>query len=479
MVGRFERRAAAGAEVKGSMRMRRKLSVAVIVAGVGAVPGLGWAESLEDALVAAYNTNPTLLAERANLRATDETVAQAVSGWRPNVVVNGQYGIQSGKSKSVFDTGGITTVTTRNEGTHPLSAQVEITQPIFTGLRPFNDFRSGRSQVRAGRETLKNTEQQVFLAVVQAYADVLRDQEVVALSQNNVRVLDRQLEAANDRFRVGEITRTDVAQAEARRAAARSNLTQSEAQLTQSRAAYERAVGQLPGTLDPLPALPSLPASEDEALALAMGANPSVEAARHAEDASRFSVYSAQGELLPRFDVRGELSTAEDGSTQGGQVATEAVTFRGVMPLYQAGAVYSRIRQAKQINSRDRIRIAEAERQVSEAVANAWEGLRSAQATIRSSEEQVRANEIAFDGVQQEALVGSRTTLDVLDAEQELLDSRVALVSARRNEHVAAFELLSVVGALTAGGLGLPVDVYDAEENYKDVRFQSFGGGID
>lgn len=435
------------------------------------------AETLEDALSAAYTSNPTLAAERAALRATDEAVPQAISGWRPNVSLGVNYGqtrIESETPTSLFGFGN--QVFENNRTVNPFGVQGRVQQPIFRGGRTLYGTRQAEAQILAGREQLRQTEQSVLLAAVSAYMDVLRDEAVLDLNQNQVEVLKRQLEASQDRFRVGEITRTDVAQSEARLSFAVSNVASAQAQLTASRAAYERVVGRAPGTLEEPPPLPPLPSSELDARNIALDINPTLLASRYAEEASRQAIKVARGSLLPSADVLLDYQHGEDQSAVGDMSTRYSVTGQLNVPLYQSGSAYSRLRQARQVNSQNRIQIVEARRAVVEQVANSWESLRSAKSSIRAGREQVRANEIALEGVRQEAAVGSRTTLDVLDAEQELLLSRVSLVRSERNEYVAAYQLLASTGQLTAQQLGLSVPIYDPTDHYDKVRFQSFGG---
>ncbi len=455
-------------------------------------------ETLEDALVQAYNTNPTLLAQRAALRAVDETVNQAVASWRPTVTASTSYTIaendiettvaearfgdlnNDGDQNDAF----VNTLTTEDD---TLNYGVTVQQNVFRGFRTLNETRQAKANVRASREQLRTTEINVLLDTVTAYMDVLRDEAVIQLSQNNVAVLKRQLEASQDRFRVGEITRTDVAQSEARLSGAQSNLIAAEAQLTVSRSAFERVVGVQPARLTAPPPLPPLPGTEDEARNIALDFNPNLRAAREAEAASLYAIRAARGALLPTLTLQAtyQISDATGDITGAGGVTspndnrtdTKQIVANLNIPLYQSGAAYSQLRQAKQLNSEDKLQITEAQRTVIEQIANSWEALRSARATIEASQEQVRANEIAFEGVRQEAQVGSRTTLDVLDAEQELLDSRVNLVTAERNEYVAAFQLLASVGYLTADRLSLAAPIYDPNENYDDVRGAWVGAG--
>jgi outer membrane protein len=426
------------------------------------------ADTLQDALMAAYSTNPQLAAERARLRATDENVPIARAGWRPTITVTGSYGYQHTRTVGPTLVPGIVQ-------THPTSGDVTARQTIFDGLRTPYAIREAKARSRAGRATLDSVEQDVLGSVVTAYLDVLRDQAVVDLNRSNVDVLRRELQATNDRFNVGELTRTDVSQAEARLAGALSQLTQAEANLITSRATYERIVGQKPGTLAPPPPLPLLPATEEEALEVALRENPALAAARETETASRYGVEVARADLWPNISVRGRLSHNEQTISRASQTDSKSLVAEITVPIYQGGSEWARIRQAKQTNSESLMRIAVAERQVRQDVSNAWEQLRAARAQIKSDEEQVRANEIAYDGVRQEALVGSRTTLDVLDAEQELLNARVALVTSQRNEYVAAYQVLAAIGRLSAQELGLPVKPYDPQTYYRKVNHKPFG----
>ncbi len=446
---------------------------------------LAQVNNLEEALVRAYTSNPTLLSQRAQLRALDESVNQAISGWRPTVTASASYQMSDTDGESDVLQGGSFVTNDTEVDQDTLQAGVTVNQNVFTGLRTLNETREAKANVRAGREQLRAIEQSILLQAVTAYMDVLRDEAVVGLSKNNVAVLERQLEASQDRFRVGEITRTDVAQSEARLSGSQSNLISSEAQLVASQASFKQIIGVNPGALEQPPALPALPGSLQEAEAVSLDRNPELSAAREAEQASRYAINVARGALLPTLTFQGQYSYSDtSGEAVNGVFVTGdsnntalTLTANLSVPLYQGGAAYSRLRQAKQANSSDRLLIAEAERETVQVIANAWEALRSARATIDASRQQVRANEIAFEGVQQEAQVGSRTTLDVLDAEQELLDSRVTLVQAQRDEYVAAFQLLSAVGQLNAERLNLAANRYDPEDHYNAVDNKWIGIG--
>ena len=437
------------------------------------------AESLRDALIAAYSSNPTLLAERARLRATDEGSNQARAGWRPTVTVSGTASRAIDRRQfAQFFGGQVPTGLSNTEtDTNSYTAQVTASQPLFRGFQTLNATRAADARVRGGRANLWLVEQQVLLDTVTAYRDVIRDSATVNLRENNVQVLRRQLQASQDRFRVGEITRTDVAQSEARLSRSQSDLTRAQAALSESRARYAVVVGQAPGSLEESSTLPGLPSSLEQAIEMARANNPSLIAALENEKASKSDVAQAKGGLLPSVEFQGTASNGEDFNFDNSQNSSVRALVQVNIPIYQAGSQYSRIRQAKHTHSQSRLQVAEAERSVIQAATNAWQNLNTAQATIQSDLEQVRANEIAFEGVRQEAQVGSRTTLDVLDAEQELLDARVALVQSQRDELVAAYQLLSAIGGLTAENLGLDVDLYDPTANYRSVKNKLIGYG--
>lgn len=442
--------------------MKTPVSFAVAILLLGAAPAS--AMTLEEALAAAYVGNPTLQAQRAALRATDEQVPQALSGWRPQVSVTGSAGR--------------TWVDSRTAGDYNLDnrqAAGQITQPVFRGFRTTNGVEAAENSVQAGRNQLTSVEQQILLNAVEIYSGVLRDQAVVELNANNEQVLRRQLGATRDRFQVGEITRTDVSQAESRVSGARASRIAAESQLMSSRATFQRIVGVPPEELAAPAQLPTLPQSLEETVALALEKQPDVLAAQFAARAAENGVDVVKGELLPEVSLQASHSRGWETQTPGSRTYTSQLTANLTVPLYQSGAVYSRVREAKQVASQRRIQVDQAQVSAREAAVTAWETLVAARAEIESRQAQVDAASTALEGVQREAQVGARTVLDVLDAEQELLDANVNLVRARHNERVAAFSLLSATGGLTAGNLGLPVEIYDPSAHYESVRNQWFG----
>ncbi|MBK5919692.1 hypothetical protein CCR80_01405 [Rhodothalassium salexigens] len=454
--------------------LRRLLwSAAVLVPTAGLMAGPAQAVTLREALATAYTSNPTLEAQRAQLRAVDENVARANSNWRPTV--SGQMSVGQSRIESVQPGNPQSSIINSDDRTY----SGQINQPVFRGFANFNARSRAEAEVEAGRAQLLQTEQQVLQEAATVFMDVVRDQAVLSLNDNQVKVLRRQLEASQDRFRVGEITRTDVAQSEARLAGAISARIQAQGTLETSRATYERVVGNYPGTLDKPADLPELPADLDTAREMGTEMNPVILAARANEQAAKFQVEENKGQLLPQIDLRGSVSRnvgAFGPFTQSTDRLAASAQIN--IPLYQGGAVSSDIRRAKQTRSQRLMQIAEANRQVYADVRSAWEQFRAARASIESTSSQVSANEIALEGVRQEAAVGSRTTLDVLDAEQELLNSRVELVRAERNQFAAAFALLRAVGLLNAREMALDVEYYDPTYNYRRVKWKHYGFGV-
>ncbi|MEW5703257.1 MAG: TolC family outer membrane protein [Pseudomonadota bacterium] len=432
------------------------------------------AQTIEQALAAAYQNNPTLQAKRVQLRATDEAVPQAEAGWRPTIMANGEIG-RTRVEGNLF---------AQSQGTQyrtPSSVGVTVSQPLFRGGRTIYGTREAENRVQAERARLRVVEAEVLLDAATAFLDVERDQAVVELNINNEQILRRQMEAANDRFAVGEITRTDVAQAEARLAGARADRIRAEGNLAASRAVYMRVIGAPPGKLvEPVP-LGNLPKSQDEAIRYASVQFPGVVAAEFDEKSAQQSVNLVEGELLPTVSLNSEFNKSKEQFSTVDDTERATVSARLTIPIYQAGSVYSRLREAREVASQRRTQVEEARRTATENATRAWSDLQATRASIISRQAQIEASAIALEGVHQEALVGSRTVLDVLDAEQELLDAKVSLARSRRDAFVADFRLRSAMGTLTAQALNLPVKIYDVNQHYDAVRGQwiGFGGGSD
>ncbi len=448
-------------------------STLLVAASFVGLPAYG--QSIEEALAAAYRTNPQLLAERARLRATDELVAQALSNWRPSVSFSGDVGKARDWNRTTD------TLTNRRTDTErvrtPATANATVRQPLYRGGRTVAETSRAENNVQRGRAQLQAVEQQVLLDAAVAYSNLLRDAAVLELNVNNEQVLTRQLTAARDRFQVGEVTRTDVSQAEARVSRARADRIQAEGNLTSTRANFRRVVGEVPGRLQPARLPPALPTSEPQAIQLA-GENPSVQAAVFNERVARDTVDVIAGEMLPTVNLQGSLIRGEETQTRGFDRDSATVQVTVAVPLYQQGQVEARVREAKQTAGQRRIEVDDARRRAMEDTTRAWEALNTARARIQAIQSQIRAAQVALEGVIQESRVGSRTVLDVLDAEQELLNAKVQLVQSQRDEVVAAYQLASATGQLTAVKLGLPVEVYDPTRNYAETRGRWWGTGI-
>ncbi|MGF1625799.1 MAG: TolC family outer membrane protein [Alphaproteobacteria bacterium] len=420
------------------------------------------ADTLVDALAQTYGSNPRLLAARASLRGTDEQVPTALSNWRPTVTMSGQAGYTTttqelrGQSESV--------------DLQPRSGSITINQPITSGGGEFATLERARNLVQQARAQLFSTEQTVLLDAATAFANVVRDTAVLQLNRNNERVLGEQLSATQDRFEVGELTRTDVAQAEARLAEAVANRIQAEGLLTTSIANYEQVIGPLPVELVRPRALSGLPATREEAIAIALGNNPDVAAALFALRAAEDAVDEQISVLLPTLSLQGEFSYGYESSQPNLETRRGTILAQLSVPLYQSGAEYAALRAARETLSQRQSELDQAKRLVTEAVNAAWDQLKTAQASIVSFRAQVRAQEIALEGTRQESTVGTRTVLDVLDAEQELFNAQVAVERSQRDEVVATYTLARAIGGLTAQQLGLPVAYYDVTQHYDAVK---------
>jgi len=441
--------------------------------GLGVAHGsLAGAETLEQALTEAYNTNPQILAERANLRATDESVPQALSGWKPTVTYTGSAGYENTEN---------TPATLPNAPGHatwlPQVLDLTGSLPLYQGGGTVAKTAQAEDTVEAERARNIATESLVFFAVIQAYFDVIQNVAVVELDKNNEQVLARQLEATNDQFRVGQVTRTDVAQAESRLAGATATRQTDEGTLEVSRSNYTRAVGHPPGALVQPALHPVIPASRDEALTLAATKNPNVIAALFTEQAARDNVAATKAQLLPSLNLVTDLNRSFDTVLRGRETTNGSVIARLTMPLYEAGNIWSQSRQAIETVG---FRMGQTDDQRAQAVqgaTSAWETIQSARASIISLQSTIRAAEIALEGVRQQQQVGARTVLDVLNAEQELFSDRTSLVRAQHDLAVAEFNLAQQVGHLSAADLALPVQLYDVNAHYQSVRNKWLGFG--
>jgi outer membrane protein len=455
----------------------RLLAAAAGAAAVSAAAGPAWSETLADAIALAYETNPTLQAQRATQRALDETWVQARTGWRPTLQlqvstawIENAVPARIAPPRSLFDP----TKITRSH--NPFSSlNFTLNQPLWTGGRTDSAVSAAQADVLQGRENLRRVESQVLQAVIQAYEDVRRDEQALEIRQEDLVVLQKQLEESRARFDVGEITRTDVAQSEARLASSQALLQSAQAQLAISRAEYAAIVGKNPGTLAAEPSLAYLlPGNVDDAFMVAEKFNPQLRAQMFAEQASRARVAGARAERMPRLDLQGQL--LQQGNTGPthlvGDLFSREETIGAVvtLPLFTGGLTTSRIRQAIERNNADKISIETQRRSVLQQITQFWNTLIASRANITSNTEAVRAAEIAAEGTRQELSVGLRTTIDVLNQDIELRNAQLSLVTSRHDEYVAAANVLLAMGRLEAKDLIPTQPQYDPARNFRRLR---------
>jgi outer membrane protein len=431
---------------------------------LGAEPSRGaGVETVPSALARAYQTNPQLNAERARLRATDEGVPQALSGYRPQVTATANVGVQYLDQTTTSGSVRGTTV--------PRGVGITGTQTLFNGLRTANTTRAAEGQVFAGREALRVLEQQVLLDAATAYMNVVRDAAILDLQRRNVEVLEEQLRQTRDRFNVGEVTRTDVAQAESRLAAARSIALAAESTLTTSRAIYRRVIGVEAGRLSPgMPVDRLSPRTLAASVARGIAENPLVTSAMYGVDIAQLQVKINEGALYPVLTLQGSLQQQYDASPIVQRTFVASAVAQLTIPLYQGGTEYALIRQSKETLGQQRLNLELQRDVVRSTVVQAWGLLEAAKAQIQAAQVQLNAAQIALNGVREEARVGQRTTLDVLNAQQEVVNAQVTLVTAQRDRVVNSYNLLSSVGSLSPQVLGLSTPTYDPRIHYHQIR---------
>jgi outer membrane protein len=437
---------------------------------MGPMPVL--ADTIEAALVRAYQNNPQLNAQRSQVRVTDENVPQALSGYRPKVAVTASAGYQYTDTLSTQGGDANRLVKTDIHGANPpRSVGATITQTLFNGQQTANRTRAAEGQVSGAREALRALDQTVLLSAATTYMDYLRDSAIVEVQKSNVRVLEQTLKQTRDRFNVGEVTRTDVAQSEAQLAAGRTQLLTAEANLTTTRSNFRRIIGNEPEALAPgSPVDRFLPSTLPAAVELGLTQNPNVTAAMFGIDVSYLQVKVAEGALLPTVTLQASVQqTYEQSLIQYRSFGASAVTQLSV-PIYQGGAEYSLIRQSKETVAQQRLVLDQTRDQTRANVVTAWGQLVAGKAQVQSAQAQVSASEIALNGVREEAKAGQRTTLDVLNAQQALVNARVALVTAQHDRVVASYSVLNTIGRLSPQVLNLPTTVYDPSVHYHQVR---------
>jgi outer membrane protein len=440
------------------------LALAMVPSGASSLS----AETLESALARAYTNNPLINATRAGVRATDENVPRALAGYRPQLSATADVG-RSWTQRSLL---GQTTSSANTSA----GIGLQVNQNIYDGNRTANSVRQAETQVLGARYQLDATVQQTLFEGAQVYMNVLRDTAILNLQRNNVEVLDEQLRQTQDRFEVGEVTRTDVAQSQATLAASRSQVSLAEANLRASIAQYRRIIGVQPRQLSAGRAPDRMiPANLDAAVAIALEENPSVAVARFNFDAAELQVKIAEGALLPTLGVSASVNHRYD-SNAGGAISASAQTTSGqvvarlTVPIYQGGGPSAAVRQAKETATQRRFEVEQTRDQVRFAVVAAWGALEAARAQITAAQVQVEAAETALTGVREEARVGQRTTLDVLNAQQQLLNARVNLITAQRDRVVQSYAVVQAMGRLTPQRLALNAPTYDPKVHYEQVR---------
>jgi outer membrane protein len=449
------------------------LGVFVVAAGAGAlVPATVRADTMRGALTQAYQNNPQLNAQRAAVRVTDEGVPQALSGYRPRISLSASVGEQflDTTTKSTSATGVVSYPRSiGNVGTQTYGATY--TQTLLNGFGTASRTRQAEQLVSAARETLRLSEQTVLLAAATAYMNLIRDAAILSLQRSNVEVLQEQLRQTQDRFQVGEVTRTDVAQSESRLAASRAQMLTAESNYTTSRSTYRQVIGVEPGRLEPASPVDRLgPGNLQRGVALARAQHPTVTVAMFNVDAAVFQVKIAESSLYPTLNVVGATQKAYGSTLTTLESFSASVQGQLNVPIYQGGGEYSTIRAAKETLQQRRIDLDTQRDQAQQTLVQFWGQLEAAKAQVQATQTQVNAAEIALNGVREEARVGQRTTLDVLNAQQELVNARVALVIAQRDRVVGSYAVLAASGGLSAATLALPVQIYDPTVHYHQVR---------
>jgi outer membrane protein len=475
--------------MRGAVIIRSHFNVRPVLAGiVGALMVMalaqsaspGRTETMSSALARAYGGNPDMNQQRAGVRATDENLPRATSTWRPTATATGQFGYNYLDLRSPSPAGASLVgsgASRLRTGTDPGSLGLTVTQNLFNGNRTLNGVRQAESNIFGARETLRNTEQNVLQSAATDYMNVLRDIAILDLRKNNIIVLQEQLRQTVDRFAVGEVTRTDVAQAESSLASARSDYFTAQANLQTSIADYRQVIGVEPTRLEPARTIDSLlPHTLGDAVQLALAEHPEVQAALHAVDAAALQVKLVEGELYPSVNIVGNVQNNYNYiGIPGERLFNGSIVGQLSIPIYEGGEVYARTRQAKETLGQARLQADLQRDLVRAAVVSSWGQLEATRAVIQSSVASVKSNEIALDGIRQEAEVGQRTTFDILFQQQQLLNARVVLVTAQRDRVVASYVVMAAIGRLSAANLNLSVTQYDPTIHFDQVKDKWIG----
>ena len=470
----------ASQERRAASRSRKPCSLlrAALLAGAGLAAlgaGAGRSETISGALIKAYLTNPDINTQRAAVRVSDENVPKANAGYLPTVEATGNIGIERAQTSEIGAAAAASSTT--DVFLKPRGYGVSANETVFNGNRTLNSIRQAESQVFGAREQLRNTEQNTLLSALTAYMDVLEDTAILDLDRNNVDVLKEQLRETRDRFTVGEMTRTDVAQAEASLSSAEATALSAVATLQAAVARYRQFVGDQPTSLAPVkPIVRPLPKTLPEAISISQIEHPAISGSLHGVDAAQLQVKIAEGALYPTIGLSASISNQYDvNGIPGFKVLSGTITGQLTIPIYQGGAEYAATRQAKESLSQQEMQTDSLRNQVRQAVVAAWGLNEAAVGVVRAARAAVSANEVALTGVREEAKVGQRTTLDVLNAQQALLQARTTLVQAEHDQVVDSYSLLSAIGRLNIPTLGLAVAEYDPRVHFDQVKSKWIG----
>jgi outer membrane protein len=468
----FQKRSAASCGERPCRFLRAAVLAGVGLSALGA--GAGRAETIGGALIKAYLTNPDINTQRAAVRVADEGIPKANAGYLPTVEATGNIGIQRGQANIITGAGESPTA---NFLAYPRGYGVQANETVFNGNRTLNSIRQAESEVFGAREQLRNTEQNTLLSGVTAYMDVLEDTAILGLDRNNVDVLKEQLRETRDRFTVGEVTRTDVAQAEASLSSAEATALSAVATLQAAVARYRQFIGDQPTSLAPVkPLVRPLPKTLPEAISISQIEHPAISGSLHGVDAAQLQVKIAESALYPTIGLSAGVTQQYDVNGEPGiHVLSGQIVGQLTIPIYQGGAEYAATRQAKESLSQQEIQTDSLRNQVRQAVVAAWGLNEAAVGVVRAARAAVSANEVALTGVREEAKVGQRTTLDVLNAQQALLQARTTLVQAEHDQVVDSYSLLSAIGRLNIPTLGLAVAEYDPRVHFDQVKSKWIG----
>ena len=450
---------------RGKFQIFARLLICVGLVGIG---GPTNAESIYGAMASAYTNNPSLNAQRAATRSVDENLPLARTGYLPKIFANADYGFSS----SDYELAG----RGRNNDLNPHGFGITISQTLFDGLKTKHNIKSAKAAIKASRQTLRNLEQNVLFDAASSYMNVLRDKSITGFRSQNLAFLKEEVRASQERFNVGESTRTDVAQAKAGRASAVAQLASARAQLKGSIGVYRQVIGHDPKNQKAASIISKLlPRTLNSAMAIAQREHPAILATHHLVDQASFSVKSAESDLFPRLTIEGSANRRFDSSERSDQLNSGSITAKLVVPIYQGGGISAQVRQNKEILGQRRIEVDQMVDQVRAAVISAFSQLEAARVIVNAGDAQLRAAHLALNGIIEERNVGQRTTLDVLNTQQNVLNAQITLAGARRDAVVASYALLSAIGRLDAKRMKLKVTRYNPREHYNAVKDKWYG----